>query len=177
MRVKRCKVCKAEFTPRLPMQKVCCLECAQALAKAERIKAERRQLILDRRKARTRRDIEKAAQMAFNAYIRARDADLPCISCGRMHGGQWHAGHYLSTGARPNLRFDEQNVHKQCQPCNTHLHGNAINYRIGLIARLGIEVVAKLESDHEPRKYSAQELDEIRAEYARRTRELKGVNQ
>jgi hypothetical protein len=63
------------------------------------------------------------AQQAFNAYIRARDADLPCISCGEtnppdLHGGQWDCGHFKTVGANPELRFEERNAHKQCKSCN-----------------------------------------------------------
>ncbi len=63
------------------------------------------------------------AQKAFNAYIRARDAGLPCISCGEtnppdLHGGQWDCGHFKTVGAYPELRFEERNAHKQCKSCN-----------------------------------------------------------
>ncbi len=63
------------------------------------------------------------AQKAFNAYIRARDAALPCISCGEtnppdLHGGQWDCGHFKTVGAYPELRFEERNAHKQCKSCN-----------------------------------------------------------
>ena len=115
----------------------------------------------------------KEAQTAFNAWIRERDKDLPCISCGRFHEGQWHAGHYLSTGARPELRFDEANVHKQCQPCNTHLHGNLIGFRISLHNRIGIAGVAYLEGPHEAKKYTRDELKAIRDEYRARLKEMK----
>jgi hypothetical protein len=63
----------------------------------------------------------KQAQHAFNEFIRYRDRDFPCISCGRHHDGQYHAGHFRTTGASPELRFDEDNCHKQCSACNNHL--------------------------------------------------------
>lgn len=101
----------------------------------------------------------KRAQAAVNKYVRLRDKDEPCISCGRMHQGQWHAGHYLSVGSRPNLRFDaERNIFKQCQPCNVHLSGNLLNYRVGLIERIGSDAVESLESDTEPRRYRKEDL-------------------
>lgn len=174
---KTCRACKAKFVPSRPLQAVCGPQCALTYAAIQREKkasqeaAERAREV--REKIKTRQDWQREAQAAFNAYIRERDAEEPCISCGRYHQGQWHAGHYLSTGARPNLRFDERNVHKQCQPCNTHLSGNLVNYRMRLIAKIGLDQVEALEADHAPRKYSAEELRAIRDHYRAALRELK----
>jgi hypothetical protein len=52
------------------------------------------------------------------------------------------------------------------------LHGNLVLYRLGLIRRIGLEAVERLEGPHEPRKYSIDELREIRDTYRRRAREL-----
>ena len=81
----------------------------------------------------------KEAQKAFNRYIRKRDANEPCISCQRHHKGQYHAGHYKTVGARSDLRFDEDNCHKQCAPCNNHLSGNIGEYTGNLINKIGQE--------------------------------------
>ena len=124
----------------MPLQAVCGLECAKAIAPVLRAKLEKRKAATERKADQVKRDKLKSraewareAQSAFNSFIRLRDADLPCVSCGRYHGGQYHAGHYLSVGAHPELRFNELNVNKQCAPCNTHLSGNAVRYRVGLI--------------------------------------------
>ena len=124
----------------------------------------------------TRSQWMKEAQTAVNAWIRERDKDQPCISCGRHHQGQYHAGHYLSTGARPGLRFDPRNIWKQCQPCNTHLSGNLINYRINLIAKIGLEAVERLEGDHTTRKWSIDDLRAIRDTYRKDLRRLRKAN-
>ena len=55
--------------------------------------------------------------------VQVRDADKPCISCGRHHQGQWHAGHH-EPGAAPQHALNPLNVVKQCAPCNTYPHGN-----------------------------------------------------
>lgn len=115
----------------------------------------------------------KEAQAAVNAYVRERDRDLPCISCGRFHQGQWHAGHYLSRGAHPELALDERNLAKQCQPCNTHLSGNQLEYRKGLIARYGIDHVEWLEGPHEAKKYTIDDLKAIRDEYKQKLKAIK----
>lgn len=169
---KRCASCRGEFQPSRPMQKVCGLECAQALAKKKREKIERAATRADKERIKSRSQWLKEAQAAFNAFIRARDADQPCISCNRHHEGQWHAGHYLSTGARPELRFDEANVHKQCQPCNTHLSGNLILYRVWLIKKIGYAEVSRLEGHHAAKKYTIDDLREIKARYSAKAKEM-----
>ena len=115
----------------------------------------------------------KEAQTAFNAFVRERDADQPCISCGRWHNGQYHAGHYLSVGARPELRFTESNAHKQCAPCNTHLSGNAVLYRRALVAKFGAEFVEQLEGPHQPRRDTIEDLQNIKRIYTALTKKLK----
>lgn len=115
---------------------------------------------------------EKCAQAAFNAYIRGRDSNEPCISCGRYHTGQYHAGHYRSRGAHPELRFEELNCHKQCSPCNNHLSGNISNYRPALIDKIGQDKVDWVEGPHEPKKYTCAELKEIEQLYKQKLKDL-----
>lgn len=177
---KKCKVCKQKFQPYQPLQSVCDWECAliegqKKTKKDNRIKErqEKKEFTERKIKIRTRSEWLKLAQVAFNKFIRLRDQEKACVSCGRFHQGQWHAGHYMPTSTRPTLRFDEDNVHKQCQPCNTHLHGNLVNYRIELIYRIGLEKVEWLESDqHEPKKYTIEELRLIEKYYKDKYREL-----
>jgi len=142
------------------------------LAREIQQKQARKRKAEGRFKLRTRREWIKLAQFAFNRYIRIRDDALPCVSCGRLHQGQWHAGHYLSTGARPELRFEPDNVHKQCQPCNTHLSGNIALYRAELCRRIGVARVEELEADQAPRKYTVDDLIEIESRYKRLAKEL-----
>jgi hypothetical protein len=117
-------------------------------------------------KLKTRTEHLADAQAVFNQYIRARDAALPCISCGRHHTGAWDAGHYRSVGAQPVLRFHGDNTHKQCVPCNQHKGGNAIEYRIGLRTRIGDERLEFLEREHSLAKYTIEDAKRINAEYA-----------
>lgn len=162
------------------MQKVCSPECAYQLVKAKSDHEKRKEAIKDRLSVRKRLDamqtlpqLVKKAQTAFNAFIRARDEGKPCISCGRYHDGQYHAGHYRSVGSAPELRFEELNVWKQCQPCNTHLSGNLINYRRALVEKIGIEAVEWLEGHHEKKKYTREQLKELNIRYRSETRKLK----
>lgn len=114
----------------------------------------------------------KKTQAIFNRYIRLRDINGVCISCGRAHSGQYHAGHYRSVGANPELRFSEYNCHKQCAPCNNHLSGNIVDYRLGLISKIGLDKVEWLEGPHEPKRYTIEELKEIQELYKRKIKEL-----
>lgn len=121
----------------------------------------------------------KEAQVAFNAYIRARDADKPCICCGLPLsagdvGGAFDCGHYRSVGSAQHLRYDERNAHGQRKQCNRWGAGRAVDYRIGLVARIGLEAVEALESDNTPHKWTREGLIEVRDTYRARLKELKG---
>jgi len=172
---KKCKVCKQVFVPTRNLQAVCSPLCAiehSNKLKATKVKKEHREA---KEKLKSRADWMREAQTAFNAFIRARDARLPCVSCGRAHTGQYHAGHYRTVGGNPELRFNEENVHKQCAPCNDHLHGNIVNYRISLIQRIGLERVEWIEGKHEPKKFTIEDLKAIKATYKAKLKEITNV--
>ena len=165
IKLKRCIVCKQEFPLFRSLQKVCSPACAIKAAQIIREKQERRELREAKQRIKTRAEWLREAQYEFNRYIRLRDADKPCISCQRFHSGQYHAGHYRSVGSCPELRFEERNVHKQCAPCNNHLSGNAIEYRRGLVARYGHDLVEWLEGPHEPLKLTIEDIKAIKRKY------------
>jgi hypothetical protein len=113
----------------------------------------------------------KKAQEAFNAYIRARDSDLPCISSGRMTG-QRHAGHFKSIGAHPELRFCETNVNVQSMKDNAWLSGNIEGYRKGLLAKYGPETVEWLEGPHKAKHYTLDDIIAIKIKYRKKLKAL-----
>ena len=171
--------CGQTFTPRNSLQVAATPECALKLARKKREAGERQAAKVARKatreakeKLKTRADWMREAQAAVNAYVRERDKDLPCISCGRFHEGQWHAGHYLSRGAHPELALDPRNIYRQCAPCNTHLSGNQVKFRLGLIARVGTELVEWLEGPHEAKRYAVEEIKAIRDKYRAELRAL-----
>jgi len=179
LKQKTCKSCRQKFVPSRPMQTACTPACAVAIAERKRQKQAQQDAAMQRRATRqrlwrlkTRAQWLKEAQTAFNAFIRARDAARPCVSCGRHHNGQYHAGHYLSVGSSPALRFEEINVWKQCAPCNNHLSGNAVLYRRALVELIGVDKVEWLEGPHEPKKYTIDDLKAIKAEYIRKRKEI-----
>lgn len=174
-RMRKCAVkgCANRFQARNMGHKVCGPECAAVHAVSERQRLDAKQTRERREAMKTRSDWLKDAQAAFNAFVRERDAALPCISCGRFHEGAWDAGHYRSVGAQPALRFHEDNCHRQCVPCNQHKSGNAVEYRIGLLARIGRERVEFLEQEHAPAKFTIEQAKLLRDTYRAKLRALK----
>ena len=120
----------------------------------------------------SRGDHARDAQTEFNRFIRLRDSSLPCISCGRHHQGQYHAGHYRTVGGNPELRFDEVNCHKQCSVCNNHKSGNIVEYRINLVSRIGLSQLEWLEGPHQAKKYTIEELKAIKIKYKQKCKDL-----
>tara|TARA_R110002012_G_scaffold38178_1_gene106606 strand:- start:4 stop:540 length:537 start_codon:yes stop_codon:yes gene_type:complete len=177
--MKICK-CGAEFVQYTTLMN----KCAKCLADNAKKKREEDNKIFSRddvRKARKqlkklsdsdRSVMTRRAQTAFNAYIRKRDEKEACISCGRHHQGQYHAGHYRSVGSSPENRYNELNVHKQCSACNNHLSGNLIPYRVNLIDKIGLDAVELIENSSKAKKYTVEELKEIEQEYKRKLKEL-----
>lgn len=186
---KKCRVatCRASFVPSRMGQAVCSPACAMIDAPRHEPKArkaladiERKDIMVRKEKLKTRADHLREAQAAVNEYVRLRDAHLPCISCDStpndndlMTGSRWDAGHYRSVGSCPELRFEPLNIHRQCVKCNRNLSGNAVEYRIRLVQRIGAETVAWLEGLHAPCKYTVEEIKAIKAKYRAMTKELK----
>lgn len=186
---KKCRVatCRASFVPSRMGQAVCSPACAlidgpRHAPKARKALAdiERKDIKVRKEKLKSRGDHLREAQAAVNEYVRLRDAHLPCISCDStpndndlMTGSRWDAGHYRSVGACPELRFEPLNIHRQCVKCNRNLSGNAVEYRIRLVQRIGAEKVAWIEGPHEARRYTVEEIKAIKAKYRAMTKELK----
>jgi len=197
---KRCKHCKKLFTPKMNMQPCCWGDCINAYAqgnlkslvttgKQNRVKEankKKREL-----KSNDKSYQMKLAQETFNKFIRLRDKDESCISCpyvwndpdrfleqsvrnkGQMivDNRQAHASHYMSVGKSKALRFNEDNVHKSCQICNSHLSGNLIEYRPRLIKKIGLEKVEELErisKDGVQTKYTIEDYKEIVSVYGKK---------
>ena len=88
------------------------------------------------------RSLKAIAVTHFHKYIRRRDQDKPCISCGKYTLLQ--AGHFYSAGSNPVVRFNEDNVHGQCKKCNYFLSGNLLPYSKNLIDKIGQDRYNKL---------------------------------
>ena len=127
-----------------------------------------------KQKLKTKGEHLKELQTIFNKFIRLRDKELPCISCGTTRPVKYDAGHFYSVGAYPNLRFNEDNVHKQCSNnCNVNLSGNFAEYSINLPERIGYERYKHLlDNRHKPLKISIFEIEELKVIYKGKIKEL-----
>ena len=195
---RKCKVCNEWFIPQYDNIRWCSPAhgaiYAIELRTKEKVKAEakrikdkhqadkegraRRQKI--RESFKTKSQWDKEAQSAFNRYIRIRDDGKECVSCGNpligknnyLTGSAIDASHYRSRGAASHLKFNVFNVHSACTRCNRQLSGNAVEYRIRLIERIGLERVERLESDNEPRRFDIPYLQRIKSIFTRKARAL-----
>jgi hypothetical protein len=193
-KTRRCKAqgCREKFTPR-NMAHVACgkPECAEAIVLADKAKtkakAERQaKKATAERKRLNRTQLEelktlpkllKEAQREFNRFIRLRDISQPCICCGRplgntQVGGGYDAGHYRSVGSAHHLRFNSDNCHAQRKDCNRWGSGRAVDYRLGLIQRIGLARVEALEADQSSPNWTRDDVRAIRDKYRAACREL-----
>jgi hypothetical protein len=175
-RMSKCTICREPFVKRSMTHKACKPECAAIVAQRKREKEQRKAAAAQRTQTRAQKEALKTvpeliaeAQKEFNAWIRFRDRDQPCICCGKwapkgesLTGGGWDAAHYRSRGSAGHLRFDENNCHHALKRCNTHGHSD---YRGGLIARIGLEAVEALEANNVVVKWTKDGLREIRDTY------------
>lgn len=186
LRRKTCKQCRGKLAPGEYIHAGCVDAYAESMAKkAERAAAKRVKAIAKEGRAndaklresmKSKQQLLKEAQAAFNEYIRWRDRGLPCISCGKPPNTGFHkgmdAGHYRSVGSAPQVRFHEANVHAQCVSCNRDKAGNAVEYRINLIKRIGITLVEEVESIDKVQKLSHDDIRAIRDRY----RKINSIN-
>lgn len=95
----------------------------------------------------------------FHKFIRNRDKNEPCISCGKYTTLQ--AGHFYSAGNHPSVRFNEYNVNGQCKKCNYFLSGNLLPYRENLIEKIGQEKFDKITLNVEMSKKFGYKWDRL----------------
>jgi len=175
--LKQCRQCEKFFRPWSTTQTVCGRLCAGRLVKAEK-KAEIATTRARKQALKTIPQLIAEAQVEFNKFIRARDEAQPCICCGRFAVGDygaghgWDCGHYRSTGSASHLRFNEDNAHRQLVVCNRHGAGRAVDYRIGLIQRIGLERVETLESDNRVHRWTREELVAVKDFYKTKLKAL-----
>lgn len=189
VRSKKCKVCEQEFIPRNSLQKCCSIDCAlkyatQDISKKEQKKQkeieriEKASIRYRKEKLKTKNDLIREAQEAVNRYIRLRDENKNCISCGcplvrERVGGGFDAGHFRSRGSAPHLRFYTLNIAGQCKKCNRYGGGERDLFKVGLINWLGADKVEQIECDHRPRHYTEDDLRRIKKIFNKKSRLIK----
>lgn len=177
-----CQACPQEFIKQRMGQRVCSPRCAMRLLKA--VKAADRQETKRRKEAlKPRKEWLSDTQDEINRYVRLRDiaAGHGCIDCGKPFepgrpGGSVDAGHYLSRGSAPHLRFDERNIFAQRKNCNRPGGATREAFRAGVVARIGEEAVAALECDQSTPKWTIDELKAIKTKYRAMWRAIEKEN-
>jgi hypothetical protein len=169
----KCKNCKDKFEPIKFLQKYCLKDdCVRVWVESEKAKQWKKTKAKAKQDLMTLSDYLKLTQQVFNKYIRLRDKNQLCISCQKPPKKQ-NAGHYFSSGGHSNVRFDEDNVHLQCEHCNTFLSGNLLNYQIEIEKRIGADKLIELQAKaHIVKKWSIDELKELIKEYKKKIKEL-----
>lgn len=157
------------------------IKCALEDGKSQTAKKEAKQAKVERKankeakeKLKTKSNHLSDCQTACNKVIRIRDRDDGCISCDKPStwGGQWHASHYRPRGNCSSLRFHSMNIHKSCSECNNHKSGNLIEYRIGLIKKIGFKNVEWLESQNRTYSWDVDDVKELKVYFRKMAREL-----
>ena len=169
----RCKNCKDQFEPVKFLQKYCFKpECVKVWVETENSKQWTKKKIQMKADLTTLSDYLKITQQVVNKYIRLRDEGLNCISCDKPPLKK-NAGHYYSQGGHSAIRFDEDNIHLQCEHCNTFLSGNLLNYQIGIEKRIGGEKLMQLQAKaHDIKKWTKEELKEIIEIYKKKIKSI-----
>lgn len=174
-----------EVDQRQPFKTWCDDDCAVVIAserlakmKASKKRQERAQDKAKLDTFKTYPQLIAACQKAFNAVVRHRDmvAGYRCISSGRelnWNGNAVDAGHYRSRGSAPHLKFNFDNCHAQSKYANRYGSGQAVDYRIGLIARIGLTRVEALEADNTPAKWTHDDLRRMTKEFQAQLRDMK----
>ena len=169
----KCKNCKQSFKPiRFNMKYCLNEECVRVWVESEKTKQWKKTKAKMKNDLLTIQDYIKLAQQTFNKYINLRDKKLPCISCGKPITGRVNASHYFNANNHWNVRFNEFNVHSSCITCNQYLSGNLIEYRKGLINKIGEEQLTLLELEaNKTRKFTIEELKEIINTYKKKIKQ------
>lgn len=172
--MRTCAHCSKPFEPRYTtLQAVCGPRCARAKVSADKRAAKQSERAADkkaREAMKTLPQLKAEAKAWMHLWVRLRDKDKGCISCGEplqgpAVGGAFDAGHLRSVGSAKHLEFDTRNVHGQCKHCNQFKGGDPVRYRIGLIARIGLQAVEELDYDETPRKYTRHQMRDLREHF------------
>ncbi len=178
----RCKHCKVKFVSKRFNAKFC-LETIECIKEWNEFRKSEEKRIQERKWAQTKKsmresletvaELRKKTQIIFNRWIRERDKNQPCISCQNPNPKKVNAGHYFSAYNHSNVTFNEDNVHLQCEYCNTSLSGNLIEYRKNLILKIGVERFESLEKiAYTEKRYTKDELNEINTTYKNKLKNI-----
>lgn len=182
---KKCRYCKT-YSPasegiQVPLGHFCSMAHAIEYSRREAPTVRRKQVRKDKREylADNLPHQLKLTQTAFNKLIRLLDKGKPCISSGKPWADTFHAGHFKTVGAHPELRFDARNCHGQSAGDNLATDRRKSmersvmeSYEANLVQRYGQAIVDYLNGPHEPKHYTCDELREMRKVFNAESRRL-----
>lgn len=175
---KKCKACGESFVYFSSLQKVCSVSCSLKHVRKEADKEFKRETKRRRENIKSRSEWYDDLQVLVNRYVRLRDADKPCCTCNKTNDVKYDAGHFLSRGAFPELRFELTNIHKQCSVnCNQHGSGMRKEYEDFIVATYGKAQLIWLKGPHKLLKDRFPHIDDIKVEIKRFRELIKSLNE
>lgn len=178
----KCKVCRKPSEPFNTLHNYCSIDCQLKWlnTKTGKKTVNKTRRKIHKEKLATVRGFShwaKVTQTVVNKYVRLRDIDKPCISCGKYDHdlketprGKWDAGHYKTVGARSQLRFNTKNINKQCVRCNGYQGGDISGQKTGIVKRFGQARLDWLDGHHESKDYSIEDLAKMRRVFNKKIR-------
>ena len=109
-----------------------------------------------------------------------RIGECVCVTCGRILPwsggiGGMHTGHFLASRCF-SILFEEDNVAPQCSRCNRFCSGMPQQFRLWMETVRGGDVIERLEAlKRTTRKFTRDELVDMRIEYKRRLKEAERI--
>lgn len=129
-----CSSCYAEFLTETEVGK---LILSKALNKAQKPRIELEKAYKENKEKKGIAGALLVTKTLVHAYVRKRDQNKPCISCGCQWNDKFQAGHYYPAGSFETLKFNLDNINGQCEQCNLFKEGNFENYTLNLPKRIG----------------------------------------
>lgn len=124
----------------------------QAIRKASKglLKISRKEHREKKAEVKTMGKIKGDLQKEINTIVRLIDHGRSCISCEHGTMVEWtrqrQAGHRLSVGSTPSLRYNLWNIFCQCSICNHRLSSNPREYDKGIVKLHGTMVLNQCKS-------------------------------
>jgi hypothetical protein len=134
---------------------------------AKKGKSVKRKDTKERKEAiKTRTQHYNELQTLVNRFVRLRDKDEPCCTCGTTNPNiKYDAGHMLSRGSHPETRFNLINIHRQCSKrCNVLGSGMRHEYELFMVDKYGQDELDKLKGPHPTLKQQFPNIEDIQRE-------------
>ena len=151
MKTKKCRNCKAEFTPTRPFE-ICCgylcsIEYARAKITAKRKKDTSRvkREFKNSDKCHLKMQVQKIANRLGKLQNMIKGHN-ECVTCGAFSENQMDGGHAFPTSTYSPIRYYTLQIRPQCVKCNRFNGGQPKEYRAYLASELGEDKVRWLES-------------------------------